>query len=105
MPSLADLGCSAEFCTTGGEPGLHSHNQHVQVVMRFGADEWQASPFSVQARPKRLLEEAGRHFEIPRAAERARLRRESDGQVMPSTKRLLDLGLSDGEVLEIEIPE
>lgn len=84
---------------------LHSHNQHVQVVMRFGADVWHSRPVSVQARPKRLLEEAGRHFGIPRAAERGRLRRERDGQLMPSTKRLLDLGLTDGEVLEIEIAE
>lgn len=57
---------------------------------------------SGQARPKRILGMATKRLGLSTRAELCRLRREVNGSVIPTNKRLIDVGVSDGEVLTIE---
>jgi hypothetical protein len=78
---------------------MNTGDRRIRLLIRFGDEAYEEVSLSAQARPKRLLQSAGR-----RAAGGGGLlvRRELDGSVVPPHKRLMDLGIGDGEVLVVE---
>ena len=78
---------------------MNAGDRRIRLLVRFGDVACAEVTLSAQARPKRLMQSAGRW---PPGAGGLLLRRQMDGSVVPPHKRLMDLGIGDGEVLVVE---
>jgi uncharacterized ubiquitin-like protein YukD len=87
-------------------PGSKKHcrasgDRHVRLVVRVGAGSEELN-LSAQARAPGVVQSALKAgAAIPRG-QPVRLRREADGDLLPANKRLLDMGITDGDVVIIE---
>jgi hypothetical protein len=78
---------------------VNAGDRRIRLWVRFGDEACSQVTLSAQARPKRLMQSAGR---CAAGAGGLLVRREMDGSVVPPHKRLMDLGIGDGEVLVVE---
>lgn len=81
---------------------MKAGDRQIHLLVRFRDQVCEEVRLSAQARPKRLMESVVERGVLPPRGGRVLLRRQTDGSIVPPNKRLMDIGIADGETLVVE---